>query len=77
MRQGLKPLSDSDSESESDISEPLQAVLEQQQKLIDCPSARQGINSLANSESPLKWTKESCFSPLERTCAMRQGFQPL
>ena len=60
-----------------DVSEPLQAVLEQQQKLIHFPSARQGLKPLANSESPLKWTKESCFSPLQRTSAMRQGFQPL
>jgi tetratricopeptide (TPR) repeat protein len=61
----------------SDVSEALQAVLKQQQKLIHSPSARQGINSLANSESPLKWTKESCFSRLQKTSPMRQGFQPL
>jgi tetratricopeptide (TPR) repeat protein len=47
------------------------------QGLIHFPSARQGFKPLANSESPLKWTKESCFSPLQRTSAMRQGFEPL
>ncbi len=61
----------------SDVSDRLQAVLEQQQNLIHSPSARQGLKPLANSKSPLKWTKESCFSPLQRTSAMRQGFQPL
>ncbi|WP_293346763.1 tetratricopeptide repeat protein [Microcoleus sp. CAWBG51] len=61
----------------SDICEALQAVLKQQQNLIHSPSARLGFKPQANSESPLKWTKESCFSPLQRTSAMRQGFQPL
>ncbi len=61
----------------SDVSDRLQAVLAQQQKLIHSPSASQGLKPLANSKTPLKWTKESCFSPLQRTSAMRQGFQPL
>ncbi|PHX53173.1 hypothetical protein CP500_022910 [Tychonema bourrellyi FEM_GT703] len=34
------------------------------------------MNSLSNSESPLKRTNEF-FSPLKRTFALRQGFQPL
>ena len=34
------------------------------------------MNSLANSESPLKRTNEF-FSPLQRTFALRRGFQPL
>ena len=61
----------------TDISEQLQAVLEKQQKLTHSPSARQGLKPLANSESPLKWTQDSCFNPPKRTSAMRQGFQPL
>ncbi|PHX57027.1 hypothetical protein CP500_002235 [Tychonema bourrellyi FEM_GT703] len=40
------------------------------------PPWRQGMNSLSNSESPLKRTNEF-FSPLKRTFALRQGFQPL
>lgn len=35
----------------SDFSEPLQAVLEQQQKLIHSPSARQGLKPLSDSDS--------------------------
>lgn len=61
----------------ADISEQLQAVLEKQQKLIDSPSARQGLKPLANSESPLKWTKESCFSPRLRTLKSDPPLPPL
>ncbi|TAE99889.1 MAG: hypothetical protein EAZ79_04310, partial [Oscillatoriales cyanobacterium] len=38
----------------SDVCESLQAVLEQQQKLLLNPKVRQGLKPLANSESPLK-----------------------
>ncbi|TAG91507.1 MAG: hypothetical protein EAZ09_12490 [Oscillatoriales cyanobacterium] len=40
------------------------------------PPWRQGMNSLSNSESPRSRTNEF-LSPLERTLALRQGFQPL
>ncbi|MEG4629456.1 hypothetical protein QUB56_07500 [Microcoleus sp. AR_TQ3_B6] len=40
------------------------------------PKARQGMNSLANSKSPLQRTNEF-FSPLQRTLALRQGLKPL
>ncbi|MEG3959511.1 phosphodiester glycosidase family protein [Microcoleus sp. herbarium2] len=45
--------------------------------LIDASRARQGMNSLADSESRLKPTEILTDSPLEKTSAMRQGFQPL
>jgi hypothetical protein len=38
------------------------------------------MNSLSNSESPLKRTQKKIFkliSPLERTLALRQGLKPL
>ncbi|MEG4217489.1 tetratricopeptide repeat protein [Microcoleus sp. Pol14C6] len=41
----------------SDVSEPLQAVVEQQQKLIHSPSARQGLKPLSDSDSDLKSIK--------------------
>jgi hypothetical protein len=44
---------------------------------MDASTARQGINSLASGESRLKPTEIPLFSPLQRTSAMRQGFQPL
>ncbi|MEG4442911.1 amino acid adenylation domain-containing protein [Microcoleus sp. AT9_B5] len=40
------------------------------------PKDRQGINSLSNSESPLKRTEE-LISPLQRTSALRQGINSL
>ncbi|MEZ2225760.1 MAG: phosphodiester glycosidase family protein [Microcoleus sp.] len=45
--------------------------------LMDASTARQGIHSLANRESRLKPTEIPLNSPLQRTSAMRQGFQPL
>ncbi|WP_445241695.1 hypothetical protein [Microcoleus vaginatus] len=45
--------------------------------LIDASRARQGIHSLADSESRLKPTEIFTDSSLERTSAMRQGLQPL
>ncbi|HEY9605720.1 MAG TPA: tetratricopeptide repeat protein [Allocoleopsis sp.] len=44
---------------------------------IDFPAARQGLKSLPDSSSRLKTTHLLILSPLERTSAMRQGFQPL
>ncbi|WP_333410908.1 hypothetical protein [Microcoleus sp. T2B6] len=46
------------------------------------PQARRGLKSPSNSESRLKPTKNpdstvTNFSPLQRTSAMRQGFQSL
>jgi tetratricopeptide (TPR) repeat protein len=65
----------------SDVSEQLQAVLKKQQELIHSPSARQGLKPLANRESPLKRTKERCFSPLKQkrihSPSARQGLKPL
>ncbi len=65
----------------SDIFETLQALLQQQQNLIHSPSARQGLKPLANSESPLKRTKEWDFSPLKQKLihspSARQGLKPL
>ncbi|MEG3842986.1 phosphodiester glycosidase family protein [Microcoleus sp. herbarium14] len=45
--------------------------------LIHASRARQGMNSLADSKSRLKPTEILTDSPLQRTSAMRQGFQPL
>jgi WD40 repeat protein len=46
-------------------------------RTLDSPETRQGLKSLANSSSRLKTTKRLIDSPLQRTLAMRQGFQPL
>jgi Phosphodiester glycosidase len=64
MRQGFEPLSDYGFEWKM-------------AGLIHAATARQGINSLANSESRLKPTEISTDSPRPRTSAMRQGFEPL
>src|SRR4028119_1079533 len=45
--------------------------------LIHFPEARQGLKSQPHSPSRLKTTHLLILSPLERTLAMRQGFQPL
>ncbi|MBD0310980.1 MAG: hypothetical protein ICV80_23670, partial [Microcoleus sp. T1-bin1] len=45
--------------------------------LIDASRARQGMNSLADSESRLKPTEILTDSSLEKTSAMKQRFQPL
>ena len=45
--------------------------------LIHASRSRQGMNSLADSESRLKPTEILSDSSLEKTSAMRQGFQPL
>ncbi|MEQ8997055.1 MAG: HEAT repeat domain-containing protein [Coleofasciculus sp. B1-GNL1-01] len=45
--------------------------------LIHCPEARQGLKSLPNSPSRLKTTQPPIISPLQRTLAMSQGFEPL
>ncbi|MEG4330188.1 hypothetical protein Q5688_33450, partial [Microcoleus sp. herbarium5] len=45
--------------------------------LIHASRSRQGMNSLADSESRLKPTEILTNSSLERTSAMRQGFQPV
>jgi hypothetical protein len=36
---------------------------------------RQGLKSLADSESPLKWTLIRLFSPLKRTLAISPEFK--
>ena len=43
-------------------------------------STRPEFKLRRHSSSPLKWAEivvELVFSPLERTCAMSQGFKPL
>lgn len=45
-------------------------------KFVSHPASPPGNEFLSNSKSPLKRTNEF-FSPLERTLALRQGFQPL
>jgi hypothetical protein len=45
--------------------------------LIHASRSRQGMNSLADSESRLKPTEILTDSSLEKTSAMKQGFQPL
>ncbi|MEG4533416.1 phosphodiester glycosidase family protein [Microcoleus sp. D2_18a_D3] len=89
MRQGFQPLSDyrflAQSVPPSSIIRQGRQVslngrilpLSGTQHLIDASRARQGMNSLADSESRLKPTEILTDSPLERTSAMRQGFQPL
>ena len=62
--------------SESVAATPTQLSVSQVE-LFHSPSSHQGINSLAYSPSRLKTTQLPIVSPLERTLAVRQGFQPL
>ncbi|MEG4838957.1 hypothetical protein QUB24_12625, partial [Microcoleus sp. B9-D4] len=57
--------------------QPARAQEGERAGLIHASIARQGIHSLADSESRLKPTEILTNSPLERTSAMRQGLKPL
>jgi AAA-like domain len=46
-------------------------------RALDSPETRQGLKSPSYSSSCLQTTKRLIDSPLKRTLAMRQGFQPL
>ncbi|MEG4987483.1 phosphodiester glycosidase family protein [Microcoleus sp. BR0-C5] len=57
--------------------QPARAQQGEKAGLIHGWRARQGMNSLADSESRLKPTEILTYSPLERTSAMRQGIPSL
>ncbi|MEG4008089.1 phosphodiester glycosidase family protein [Microcoleus sp. Pol11C1] len=59
------------------LNQPARAQEGERAALIHASRSRQGMNSLADSESRLKTTEILSHSSLERTLTMRQGFQPL